>query len=171
MARLPNAVHTAVQQDHKRPFAVILLCIFQAFLGLGAIGGGLILIIDPSGEMINMPLSILERGPFTNFLLPGFLLLVVFGLLPMLVLYGLVKKPDWKFADRLNPFTELHPSWAFSLYIGFGQIIWIMVETYITNAVGAIHVLYMSLGILIQVVTLLPVVQRYFMLDDASERR
>ncbi|MDQ0196216.1 hypothetical protein [Paenibacillus wynnii] len=171
MGRSTSPVHTTIQQEYKRPVAVTLLYILQAFLGLGAIGGGLVLIIDPSGEMIGMPVSILERSPFSNFLLPGILLMLVFGLLPMLVLYGLTKRPEWKFADRLNPFKDLHSSWALSLYIGFGQIIWIMVETYMVNAVEVIHVFYMSLGLLIQVVTLLPVVQRYFVLDDAAERR
>ena len=171
MEQSPSPSRTTLQQEHKRPIAVLLLYILQAFLGLGALGGGIVLIIDPSGDLIGMPLSMLEKGPFTNFLLPGILLFVVFGLLPMLVLYGLVQRPEWKFADRLNPFKELHHSWAFSLYIGFGQIIWIMVETYIMNAVGIVHVFYMSLGLFIQIVTLLPVVQRYFMLDDAAERR
>ncbi|MFD2882310.1 hypothetical protein ACFTAO_51165 [Paenibacillus rhizoplanae] len=59
---------------------------------------------------------------------------------------------------------------AFSLYIGFGQIIWIMVQTFMWNRVSLIHVFYMSLGMLIQIVTLLPEVQRYFMLDGRPER-
>lgn len=171
MERITSTVHTTTQHGQKRPPAVILLCILHAFLGLGAIGGGLVLIIDPSGEMIGMPLSMLERAPFSNFLLPGILLLVVFGLLPILVLYGLFKRPEWKFADKLNPFKELHNSWALSLYIGFGQIIWIMVETYIGNGVGVVQVFYMSLGLLIQIVTLLPSIQKYYVLHDHKQRR
>jgi len=129
------------------------------------------LILDPSGEMLSMPLTMLERGPFSTFLIPGFILLVVFGIVPLFVLYGLIRRPESKILGRLNPFKELHHSWAFSLYIGFAQIIWIMVETYLINAVEVIHVFYMSLGLGIQVVTLLPGVQRYFMLDDAKKRR
>lgn len=159
-----------MMRSPKKPGAVILLYVLQAFLGLGAIGGGLALLADPSGEMMGMPASILERSPFDNFAIPGVLLLVIFGLLPLLVLYGLFKKPRWAWAYALTPFKTLHAAWTFSLYIGFGQIIWIMVQTYMMDAVSIIHVFYMSLGMLIQMVTLLPPVQRYFMLDGRAER-
>lgn len=157
-------------QLKKRPAAVIMLYILQAFLGIGAVGGGLMLLADPSGDTIGMPATVLERSPFDNFLVPGILLLVIFGIFPLLVLYGLVKKPDWRWAAPLNPFKALHSAWALSLYIGFGQIIWIMVQTYMMNAVSVIHVLYTCVGLLIQAVTLLPAVQSYFMLDGRAER-
>ncbi|CAH1213847.1 hypothetical protein PAECIP111892_03917 [Paenibacillus auburnensis] len=156
--------------SNRRPAAVIVLYILQAFLGVGAIAGGVMLLIDPSGEMMGMPVSVLERSPFPNFIIPGILLFLVFGVLPLVVLYGLVKKPDWGWATPLNPFRALHSAWALSLYIGFGQIIWIMVETYMMNAVSMVHVFYTSLGLLIQAVTLLPPVQRYFVLDGRQER-
>lgn len=156
--------------SHKKPGTVILLYILQAFLGLGAVAGGLLLLADPSGEMIGMPASVLERSPFSSFVIPGILLLLIFGFLPLLVLYGLYKKPQWTRAYALTPFKALHAAWTFSLYIGFGQIIWIMVQTYMMDTVNIVHVFYMSLGLLIQIVTLLPPVQRYFMLDGRAER-
>ncbi len=159
-----------MRQSNERPAAVILLYILQGFLGVGAVAGGVMLLIDPSGEMLGMPVSVLERSPFPNFIIPGILLFLVFGVLPLVVLYGLVKKPDWGWAAPLNPFRALHSAWALSLYIGFGQIIWIMVETYMMNAVSMVHVFYTSLGLLIQAVTLLPPVQRYFVLDGRQER-
>ncbi|SEO43140.1 hypothetical protein SAMN04487895_107268 [Paenibacillus sophorae] len=149
----------------KRPAAVMFLYVLQFFLGVGAIGGGLALIIDPSGSMMGMPAdTVLQRSPFSSFLFPGILLLAVFGVFPLLVLYGMVKRPRWAWADAFNPFKELHSAWTLSLYVGFGQIIWIMVETYIMNAVSLVHVFYMSLGLLIQIATLLPSVQRFFQL-------
>lgn len=157
-------------RKQARPLAVVLLYILQAFLGIGAVAGGVGLVTDPSGEAIGMPVSVLERSPFPNFFIPGILLFLVFGLLPLFVLYGLVARKQWRWADLLNPFKELYNVWALSLYIGFGQIIWIMVQTYMLNTVSVIHLLYMSLGLLIQVVTLLPVVQRYFLLDGVVKK-
>lgn len=154
-----------------RPGAVIILYVLQAFLGLGAIAGGLGLLSDPSGRMMGMSSSVLERSPFSDFLIPGLLLLLIFGFLPLLVLYGLFKKPDWSWAASLTPFKTLHSAWSLSLYVGFGQIIWIMVQTYMMNAVAIVHVFYMSLGMLIQLFTLLPSVQRYFVLDGCEQRR
>ncbi|WP_245237733.1 hypothetical protein, partial [Paenibacillus ihuae] len=106
-----------MRQSNRRPAAVILLYILQAFLGVGAIAGGVMLLIDPSGEMMGMPTSVLERSPFNNFIIPGMLLFLVFGVLPLVVLFALVKKPDWGWAAPLNPFRELHSAWTFSLYI------------------------------------------------------
>lgn len=157
-------------QLKKRPGAVIVLYVLQAFLGIGAIGGGVMLLVDPSGEMMGMPVSVLERSLFDSFMIPGLLLLLIFGILPLVVLYGLVKKPDWQRFAGLSPFKDLHPAWTFSLYLGFGQIIWILVQTYMMNAVSAVHVFYTCLGLLIQAVTLLPAVQKYFMLDGSAER-
>ncbi|WP_340021020.1 hypothetical protein MHI24_18630 [Paenibacillus sp. FSL K6-1096] len=148
-----------------------MLYVLLAFLSLGAIGGGLSLLADPSGELMGMPASGMVRSPFGSFLIPGLLLLVVFGLFPLAVMYGLHKQPPWKRAYALTPFKELHASWSFSLYIGFGQVIWIMVQTYLWNMVNITHVIYMSLGLLIQILTLLPGVQRYFVLDGRGERR
>ncbi|WP_379128031.1 hypothetical protein [Paenibacillus sp. sgz500958] len=171
MGRTTTAAHPKVPLGQRRPRAVLMLYFLQLFLGLGAIGGGLALIIDPSGEMMGMPFSLLKRTPFSDFLFPGVILLVVFGLFPLTVVYGMIRRPEWKLADRVNPFKELHSCWALSLYIGFGQIIWIMVQTYMVNGVGIIQVVYMSLGLLIQIFTLLPAVQRYFLLDGVKERR
>ncbi|WP_254848739.1 hypothetical protein [Paenibacillus odorifer] len=129
------------------------------------------MVIDPSGDLIHIPTSMLERSPFSDFLIPGILLFIVFGILPMLVLYGLIKRPEWHWVNTLNPFKKLYSFWALSLYIGFGLIIWIMVQTYMLDSVVIIHLVYMSLGLLIQAVTLLPSVQSYFLLDDGTERR
>ncbi len=159
-----------MEQAVRRPGAVIFLYILQGFLGVGAIAGGLALLADPSGEMLGMPASVLERSPFHDFLIPGLLLLVIFGLLPLFVLYGLFRRPEWPWSLRLTPFQTLHGAWSLSLYIGFGQIIWILVQTFMMNAVSVIHVFYAGLGLLIQAVTLLPTVQRYFVLDGRGER-
>lgn len=45
-----------------------ILIALLAFLGLGAIGGGGVLIISPDGTLIGMPLSMLNNSPFESFL-------------------------------------------------------------------------------------------------------
>lgn len=153
-------------QSGRRPFAVNMLYGLQTFLGLGALVGGGMLVADPSGELIQIPVSMLQRSPFFDFLVPGLLLFTVFGLFPLLALYSMICRPEIRWANVLNPFKSLHSSWALSLYTGFGLIIWIMVQTYILNTVHIIHVVYMSFGLLIQIFTLWPSVQRYFILDS-----
>ena len=54
--------------------------VLQAFIGLGAIGGGSMLIIDPSGNAIGLPVEMLQGSPFPDFLIPGVFLFTVIGL-------------------------------------------------------------------------------------------
>jgi hypothetical protein len=49
--------------------------------GIGALWGGFGLIYDPSGAFMQMPLEILHYTPFSNYLIPGIILLVFNGLL------------------------------------------------------------------------------------------
>ena len=68
-----------------------ILLILLAFLGLGAIFGGGVLIISPSGELFGMPLSMLANSPFNNFLVPGIILFTVLGIAPVGVTIALIK--------------------------------------------------------------------------------
>jgi len=54
-------------------------------LAINAIGGGLFLIIDPSGKAIQIPLDLLEGTPFTNYLIPGLVLFFAIGILSSVV--------------------------------------------------------------------------------------
>ena len=44
------------------------------FLAIGAIGGGIVLIISPFGELLGLPLSEFRNIPFNSFLIPGIIL-------------------------------------------------------------------------------------------------
>lgn len=78
-----------------------------AFLGVTAIGGGGILIISPSGKLLGgLPLSILVKSPFKDFFYPGIILFLILGVLPCLVIYSLIQKPESKFAESLNFFQR-----------------------------------------------------------------
>ena len=106
----------------------IIFLFLLGFLGLGAIGGGLTVIISPSGALVGMPLSMLDESPFTSFLLPGVFLFLVLGLVPFLLIFALLRIPECKFADRFNFFKDMHWAWAYSVYIGFILIIWIQLQ-------------------------------------------
>ncbi|ATW26970.1 hypothetical protein [Candidatus Formimonas warabiya] len=146
----------------KKPFTCQLLIFLHLFLGIGALFGGSTLIMDPSGGLIKMPLTLLEHSPFTSFLIPAIILFVILGVTPLIISYALITKRPWKGADQINIFHEMHWSWAYSLYIGFALIIWITVQVYFINRVAFIHVFYIAIGLIIQAVTLFPSVQNYY---------
>ncbi len=148
----------------RRPFSSKLLIVLHIILGLGAIFGGVVLIIDPSGGIIQMPVTILEGSIFSSFLIPGIILLTLLGILPLLAAYGLVRNQPLPIANRLNLFADKDWAWTYSLYIGFILIIFIAVEAYIIKGFVAIHLGYIFGALLIQALTLLPSVQRYYTL-------
>ena len=147
----------------KMPFTSKMLIFFHLLLGIGAVFGGMVLVIDPSGELIKMPITLLQKSPFDSFLIPGIILLVVLGVLPLIVAYALATKRQLEIANRLNIFTDMHWAWAYSIYIGFVLIIWITMEAYFIQHVAIIHVAYIFLGLIILAVTLLPPVQKYYL--------
>lgn len=111
------------------PLTSKILMLLQIFLGIGAIFGGGGLVLDTSGELIMMPIEMLDNTPFKSFLVPGIILLIILGITPIVISYGLVWKGNWQFAEKFNLFKTMHWSWAWSLYIGFALIIWITIQT------------------------------------------
>ncbi|MBY0119264.1 hypothetical protein NST33_23315 [Paenibacillus sp. FSL L8-0435] len=139
-----------------------LLMLMLGMLGIGAIIGGIILIIDPSGSMVNLPASLLENSPFASFLFPGIILLLVLGVMPTTIAISLIRYVHWGMGERMNLYPDRYWAWTFSLYTGFALIIWIMAQVYWIQDVSIIHLVYFAWGVGIQVVTLLPGVQQIY---------
>ena len=134
-----------------------------AFLGISAIGGGGALIISPSGKLLGgLPISLLKNSPFKDFLYPGLILFFVLGILPCLVVFALIKKPENKLAESLNFFKDMYWAWSFSIYIAFALIIWLQTEMYFLQAVGALHCFYMLLAVFLIFVAMLPQVRKFY---------
>lgn len=68
----------------KKSFRVIAIIILF-FNAVSAMFGGIGLMIDPSGESMQMPIKFLEHSPFVDFLIPGIILFTVNGLFNLFV--------------------------------------------------------------------------------------
>ncbi|WP_068787054.1 hypothetical protein [Paenibacillus phocaensis] len=145
-----------------RPVACGLLIGLQGLLGIGAVFGGGALVLDPSGGLLGMPRDQMQVALFPDYLVPGLILLIVFGVLSLAVTSGLVRKWSWGWGEKLNLFKDRHWSWAFSLYIGFGLIIWLSVQIYILGGSSVVHLVYTAWGLAIQALTVLPSVAGYY---------
>ena len=139
-----------------------VLIFLLAFLGAGAAFGGSVLIISPSGKLFGMPLAMLENSPFSSFLIPGIILFLVLGLVPMLLVFALLKKPDYKWAEQLNFFNDMHWSWSFSIYVAIALITWIQIEMFYLQSVHWSHTFYMFLAVAILFIALLPQVRSLY---------
>jgi len=139
-----------------------ILVFLLAFLAIGAIAGGGGLVISPSGEALGMPVSMLAHSPFTDFLVPGIILLVVFGIFPCILVYVLLRKPGSHIAEKLNLFGDMHWSWTYTIYNGFALIVWIQAEMVFLGSVHWLHTFYMGYAVAIILVALMPNVRNIY---------
>lgn len=139
-----------------------LLIVLHFLLGVGALGGGAVLVAAPDGSIIRMPLSMLEHSPFSNFLIPGIILFLLLGVYPILAAYSLWACPAWRWPDAINPFKKIHWAWAGSLAAGVIALIWIVVEMVMLRSAAFLQILYLVWPLVLILLTLLPTVRRHY---------
>lgn len=139
-----------------------VLIFLLGFLGVGALFGGGVFIISPSGNLFGMPLSLLDHSPFTNFLIPGIILFIVLGLIPCGLVVALLNKPKSKLAESVNFYPDMHWAWTGSIYVAFVLIGWIQIQMVFLQAVNWLHTVYMFLAVAILFVALLPTVRALY---------
>jgi hypothetical protein len=103
------------------------------FLGIGAVAGGLMLILDPTGKRMGMPLSFLDHSPFHSFLIPGIILLVSNGLLPLAIMMAAMRR-----------------STNYGWWVAFQGCVltgWITVEVIMMRVAAWPHYIYWGLGL------------------------
>jgi hypothetical protein len=100
-----------------RPAAVLALMALLLLQGISGVAGGVSLVTAPDGRIMQMPVSNLDGSPFSDYLIPGAILLLVLGVFPLVVLVGLWLCP--------------RPAWYGAFPVGCGLIIWIIVEVFI----------------------------------------
>ena len=111
-------------------YAIVLLF----FNSASAMFGGLGLIIDPSGETMQMPIEFLKNSPFENFLIPGIILFTVNGIFNLLVGINGIKK------------KQIFP--ILTILCGLFLVIWLSVQIMIIKDFYApLHAPYYSVGI------------------------
>lgn len=97
-----------------RPISFWLVLLLLGQLSLRAVIGGAALMIAPSGTLVGVPLGPLANTPFHDFVLPGLVLFLVFGLGSALVCYGLYANRRW--------------AWPGVITVALALLVWISVE-------------------------------------------
>jgi len=108
--------------------------VIQILVGLGAAVSGAILMVAPSGTLLQMPLDMLKGTPFDDFLVPGIILFLVNGIGQIVA--GVLTLRRHRFAGYLGA------------VLGFGLMIWIFVQV---NMIGGRHILqysYFMIGVI-----------------------
>jgi CDP-diglyceride synthetase len=139
-----------MSNNKSKPTSVIILLILILFQGLSGLFGGVGLVLDPSGKSLQIPISWLENSPFNDYFIPGLILLIILGALPIITLYGLWYKLKW--------------GWLFAQVLGLALIIWIGVEILIIGyqPKPPLQLIYGLVGLMILIFVFLPSVKRYY---------
>lgn len=153
-----------MKKNNGKTVSCYVLITLQFILGIGALFGGGALVLSPDGTLLHMPLDILNDSPFHSFLFPGLILFLVLGVYPVLIAFSLIYEKPARFAEWLNFDKAAFWAWSHSVYIGFILIIWITVQMYLIHDIVMIHVVYIFIGLAIQVASFLPSVRKHYAL-------
>ncbi len=111
------------------------LFILVSFIAVTSTISGLLLIGNPGGDILNLPLSLLDGTPFKDFLIPGIILTIAVGVINLVaVIFNMQRN-----VNRYN--------WA----IAGGIMIcgWIVVQMIIIHAAHWLHFIYLAAGLLV----------------------
>lgn len=105
------------------------------FNGITSVFGGLMLIIKPDGSGLGMSPEILQFSPFTNFLIPGIILLTANGVLSLVVVFF--------------TFRQLSGYGRWIILQGCMLLGWIIVQMVMLQTVNSLHIIYGLAGMLL----------------------
>ena len=144
----------------KRPFETLILYLLLLLLAINAFYGGISLMLAPDGSLLGMQPGWLDKTPFSSYFIPGFLLLLMNGVLPLLALFGLITKNRTWFG-WLNIYRNTYWGWTFSVYCGIITNIWIIVQQLMAEYF-ILQTIIAAVGLLILITALLPRIKRYY---------
>ena len=144
--------------------SIILLCLLHLFLGTNGVIGGILLMIKTDGSMLGMQSDWLNHSPFNNYLIPGVLLFLFLGIVPLITFLGIVKSRNWRLPNLINIYRNRYWAWSFSLYTGIIAITWITIQLLLTQYFWIQPVIIFN-GLFIIIITMLPEIMKHFDLN------
>lgn len=130
-----------------RPLAVWLYILCAVSLGISAVYGGAILMLERANEPLGMPLDWLDNTPFRDYFVPGLTLFSVFGIGSFVVVFGMLRRRAW--------------AWIAAIGRGVAQVVWIAVEVFFLRMVQPLHFAYGGLGAALIALATRPSVREY----------
>jgi hypothetical protein len=112
-----------------------ILFVLVSFLALTATFSGMVMMGNPDGAIMNLPLSLLEGTPFKNYFVPGLFLMVLVGLVNMVAVVTNMRRSN----SRYN--------WAIAG--GFMICGWIMAQVVLIRTLHWLHFVYFITGMLV----------------------
>lgn len=130
----------------KRPLSLWPLLFLLLFLAVGGLYGGIAMLADPGGDLIGLA-HILPRLPVSDFTLPGLFLLIVMGITPLVLIFGLLRRSRW--------------AWRVTLALDITLVLWLTFQAILIGFGEPIQLITAIDGALILLLALTPGIRRY----------
>jgi hypothetical protein len=150
-----------ISMKPKRPVSLWILIFWLLFLAIGGFYGGITMLMDPSGGILQMT-DILPFLPVSDFILPGIFLLLGMGLVPLFLIYGLLARPSWSRLESLSARAKHDWAWMGTILLVVILAIWLAIEGALIGFQWAIQYVTAAIGLFILLFTLLPPVRKFY---------
>jgi uncharacterized BrkB/YihY/UPF0761 family membrane protein len=150
---------TRPERDRRRrSLGVYLLVASLLLLSFTALYGGAALVAAPDGSFVDavvpVDLSHLEGTPFTDYTMPGLILVVALGVVPLVAAYGAVRRAPW--------------AWLATLGSGVLLLGWLLVEYLLLGYFSPLQPAYAVFGLLLLTLALTPAVRTHLRAPGAA---
>ncbi len=145
----------------KRPITIWVLFFWLFLLALGGLYGGIAMLLDPSGSLLQMT-EVLPLLPVKDYILPGLFLLGVMGVFPLFLLYGLLIRPKGLLDKSIISPARYHRAWTGTVVLGILLAIWLFIQGILIGFQWPIQYLTAINGLLIMLFAFLPSVRRFY---------
>jgi hypothetical protein len=125
-----KALSENTRAPNVRPVLVKTVVGLEIFGALGGFAGGIPLLLDPSGTLLDMSTTSLKSTPISNYILPGLWLAGVFGIGGLLVSYSL-----WSGRAYAGPLAYV---------LGAAATFWIILESLVFGLHPALALLQLT---------------------------
>jgi hypothetical protein len=161
---LSTGERTARVQSRGAGLTITLISLL-VLLALAALGGGLSMIMDPSGAALGLDENVEYLPLFDDYLVPGVLLIILQGLVPLLLAFGLTtgfRVPLLGWAERLSGYRW--PLIGTNL-LGGGVVAWIVVQFWAFPAPAVAQFVILAIGVAIVVLAAMPSVRERYRIE------
>jgi hypothetical protein len=145
----------------KRPVALWVLIFWLFLLALGGLYGGIAMLVDPSGGLLQMT-GVLPLLPVKDYVLPGLFLMGIMGMFPISLLYGLRVRPEGLWGKSIIPRMGYHWAWTGTVVLGIILATWLFIQGILIGFQWPIQYVTAINGLLIMLFALLPSVRGFY---------
>jgi hypothetical protein len=137
--------------------------------GIGGLVGAAILLTHLHGTP-ELPVSSLDAFGFDSFLVPGLVLGIPLGIGPLVVAFGLWRRPAWDWTRPIVGWAHEHWSWVGAATVALGVVLFVALEVVLTPIRSPLQLVFGTVGLLMAWVVAIPSVRRFYAADGPIVR-